>query len=628
MGRPTAPCRPEGNEKRVSSAAATWLIPPPTSALAARASDKLLGLGHPLVAAVLLRRGLVGEARSQYLNPELSRLEDPRSLRHLDAAVRVLDEAVRSGRKIVVYGDYDVDGTTATALVVTYLRNIGADVGYFIPSRLSGYGLSNESLETIMDEQKPELIVTVDCGTSSRAEVEYARRGGAAHRPGVEVIVTDHHEATPGKETVGIVVNPHCAGDTSANKGLAGVGVAYKLVAGHYGKGQPAGNLDLVAMGTIADVMPLFDVYDPLSGAKLVSAAENRILVRAGLDRLAHSARIGIQALLASAVRAAPCSHGVATCAVCAFAGTACRHGSPYCYAPSASDVGFQIGPRINAVGRVGLDPNLVVELFITRDGARARELATLLDNANKERKTNTDKYLAEAMAQVDLDDPVLVLQMDLFKGYAGLVAGRLANEFNRPAIVVDADGGGSARSIAGLPLLDVLQRDYSRLVTAAGHQMAMGISRLADPAALRAELRTYPWPAGLGVSELLIDAVCSISDIDLRLARALRRLEPTGNGNATPIFAISGVRVAAVKLMTAGKHARLTLTAAGGGSAVEALWFGGGPQAPAVGAIVDVAGRVVLSRGFRDNAETAELHVVAIRPTGELLPLTLGAGN
>jgi single-stranded-DNA-specific exonuclease len=601
-------------------ASTTWLIPAPSSALAARAADKLLGLGHPLVAAVLARRGLVGEARSRYLNPELSRLEDPHTLRHLDAAVRVLDEAVRGGRKIVVYGDYDVDGTSATALVVTYLRNIGADAGYFIPHRLSGYGLSRESLEAIISAQAPALIVTVDCGTSSRVEVDYARGRG------VEVIVTDHHQASPGKETVGIVVNPHGAGDTSPNKGLAGVGVAYKLVAGHYGKGQPAANLDLVALGTIADVMPLFDVLDPVSGATIVAAAENRILVRAGLDRLAHSSRVGIQALLASAVRPAPCPHGVSTCTVCAFAGVACRHGTPYCYAPTAADVGFQIGPRINAIGRVGLDPNLVVELFITRDADRARVLAAQLDAANQERKTKTDALLEEALGKVDLDDPVIVLQMELFKGYAGLVAGRLTSEFNRPSIVVDLDGGGSARSVAGVPLLDVLQRECSRLVTAAGHQMAMGISRLTDPEALRAQLRAYPWPAGLGVRDLVVDAVCELSDIDLRLARALRRLEPTGNGNPTPLFAVSGVRVAAAKLMTAGKHVRLTLTQPEGGSAVEALWFGGGPAAPAVGAIVDVAGRVVLARGFRDNAEVAELHVVSLRPTVERLPVTLGA--
>ena len=152
----------------------TWIIPEPASPIAARAAARTFGLGHPLVAQLLMRRGLVGEALALYLAPDLARLEDPAGMRNIDAAVKVLDEAIRSGRKITIYGDYDTDGTTSTALLLAYLRSVGADPSFFIPNREDGYGLTRQSLNKIFAEQHPELIITVDCGTSSRAEIDYA----------------------------------------------------------------------------------------------------------------------------------------------------------------------------------------------------------------------------------------------------------------------------------------------------------------------------------------------------------------------------------------------------------------------------------------------------------------------
>lgn len=592
-----------------------WDLPAPTSRLTAVATERTFALGHPLVAQVLLHRGLVGPDLAEFLRPDLSHLEDPNGLRHMDAALKVLDEAVRSGRKITVYGDYDVDGTTATALLVTYLRNIGADADYFIPMRAEGYGVTRDSLDRIFAGRKPELLITVDCGTSSRFEVEYALRHG------VNTLVTDHHAPTPGKETNGIIINPHIAGDGYLNKGLAGVGVAYKLVAAHYAKSQPIANLDLVAMGTIADVMPLIDWTDPETG-EVTHANENRLLVRAGLERLAHSKRIGLQALLATSLKPTPCQHGSPDCMVCG-AGRRCQHEVPYCYSPTAEDIAFQVGPRINAIGRMGLDPMMVVELFITKDESRAREIAGQLDAVNRERREVTNKLVDEALGLVDPDDPVIVLQMDLFKGVAGLVASKLTNEFNRPSIIIDSDGAGSARSVLGVKLLDVLQTQFSKLVTAAGHQGAMGISRVRDVKVLRDALRAYPWPVRERV--IAIDAVCEPADLDMRLLRALRRLEPTGQANPAPVFAMSGLTIAKRKLMSEGRHVRLTLTDAQGHTPIEAIWFGGGPKAPPEGAIVDVAGRPALSYGYRDNAESVEFHVSDLRLTDGKLAPTLG---
>lgn len=585
------------------SHAPTWLVPEPVSTDTARAVARANQVGHPLVAAVLLHRGLVGDGLSAYLRPDPTSLLEPSGLRNMAAAVRVLDEAIRTGKTIGIAGDYDTDGVTATALLASYLRAKGAPVVTHIPNRNEGYGLSRSTIDALVDEQGARLLITVDCGTSSRAEIDYARTKG------VEVIVTDHHVAVPGKEAAGIVVNPHCAGDTYENKGLAGVAVAYKLVSAHYGK-QPTANLDLVTLGTVADVMPL--------------SGENRVIVWQGLGVLSHTKRVGLDALLRLAVKPKPCPHGSRTCLICPDSMTcAAQHdGVPHCHAVSAEEVAFYIAPRINAVSRMEMDPNLVVELLTTTDAARGREIAALLDDANKSRRDLTNRLVDEAIAAVNPADPVIVLQMDLFKGVAGLVAGRLATTFGRPAIVLDQHGGGSARSIEGVDLLGIVQAEFATMATVAGHAMAMGVSHVTDPDALREGLRAYPWPAGVGVTDLAVDAVCDLADLDHPLVNALERLEPTGAGNRAPILAVGGVRVEAAKTSKDGRHAFLTVS--DGSVHRRAVWFGGGPLLPAVGALIDVAGRPARSIDFDRNVRI-EIFVSAIRPTTVQMALTLG---
>ena len=566
--------------------APVWNVPTPAPARVARAVARTHGLAHPLVAQILMRRGLVDDALAYYLRPDVATLIEPAGLRHMAEAVRVVDEAIRSGRKITVYGDYDVDGTTGASLLESYLRFRGADVSSFIPMRYEGYGLSKSSIERIAKEQKPELILTVDCGTSSRAEADLARSLG------MEVVVTDHHLPTPGKETTGIVVNPHIGSEGYENKALAGVAVGYKLVAAMHGS-HPLANLDLVALGTISDVMSL--------------TGENRVLVRAGLERLAHTRRPGLQALLRTVTAPTSCPHGT--------------DGS--CFPISAETVAFQVGPRINAIGRMGLDPMLVVELFTTQDEPRAAEIATMLDDANKERRLTTNKLVDEAMAAVDPALPAIVLQMDVFKGLAGLVAGRLASEFGRPTIIIDREGHGSARSVEGVDLLRTLQGSYGHLVTAAGHSMAMGISNVTDIDSLRTALEQHEWPDTAGLRSIHIDAVCELSDLDRDLLRSLKALEPTGAGNQAPLFAVSNVMVEEVRLMSEGRHAKLRL-AGPDGSRKTAIWFNHGGVTPAVGDRIDVAGKPV-ENTFRGETNI-ELQVTAVRPTGTPLPLTLTA--
>jgi len=273
----------------------------------------------------------------------------------------------------------------------------------------------------------------------------------------------------------------------------------------------------------------------------------------------------------------------------------------------------------------MGLDPALVVELLTTEDPARATEIANLLDATNKERREMTNRLVDEAMTKVDPDEPIILIQLDLFKGVAGLVASRLVDEFGRPAIVIDLEGSGSARSVVGVPLLDVLQNELSKFVSAAGHQMAMGISRVHDPDALRAALRAHAWPTGLG-RELHIDAVCNLADFDRGLLSALSRLEPTGAANPTPLFAVSGVTIIGRRFMGAdNRHVKFTLRD-GEGTIRQAIWFSGGPKAPAEGTVVDIAGRPVSNTHPGTGETSVEMHITAMRATTEILPATLGA--
>jgi single-stranded-DNA-specific exonuclease len=573
-----------------------WAMPPPVSAVAARAAARAYGVGHPIAAAVLLRRALTGGDLAQYLRPDPSRLLDPAGLRNLPAAVRVLDEAIRTGKVIGIAGDYDADGITATALLVSYLTAKGAKVVYHIPARTEGYGLSTETIDRLVGEHGASLLITVDCGTSSRAEVEYAERMGAT------VIVTDHHPAVPGKEAVGIVVNPHAGGDTYANKGLCGASVAYKLAAAHHGS-QVASNLDLVAMGAVADVMPL--------------TGENRIMVWQGLARMAHTRRPGLAALLRTSLRAASkCRHGVPVCAVCPDAAACARvhSGVPHCWTPTAEDVGFQIGPRLNAWGRMGNEPDLVVEMLVTADPVRGADLAAQVDAANLARREMTNRLTAEALEVVGPDDPIVVYQADMFKGVAGLVANHIATAVNRPVIVLDLNGGGSARTSGDIDLLTVLREHFSHLITVAGHHQAMGVQWCPDPDALRAAIRAHEWPPSVSEPVLAIDAVCALSDMDDNLVEALRWLEPTGHGNPPAALAILGVEVAKVSKSRDKRHAFLTLRPRGGGPEMRAAWFGHGDDAPAAGSIVDVAGRPDVNTNPYSGKRAVEIKVADVR--------------
>ena len=450
-------------------------------------------------------------------------------------AVYTVALAVRESRRILIWGDYDVDGVTGAALLVDFLRRHTPEVGYHIPHRIDdGYGLDAAAIRRHADAGV-SLIVTVDCGISSIAEIREARALG------IDVVITDHHEPPADLPPANAVLNPRRRGCPYPFKSLAGVGIAFKLaqtLARLIGPGAHPHDderllsyLDLVALGTVADIAPLL--------------GENRVLVHHGLDLLGASPRPGVRALLETArIEKRPLR---------------------------ASQIGFGIGPRINAAGRLDR-ADTAVELFLTDDLRHARQLADLLERLNLRRREIEAQIREEAVRLVEdtpgmLGDSTLVLaDPGWHPGVIGIVAAKIAERFARPALLISTGhepGKGSARSIAEIDLyarLDGCRRLFTSL---GGHSHAAGFSiREADIALLRRELNCDA--AGVGASarerRIDIDALVNFKDIGPGLSRELRRLAPFGQRNPEPTFATRDVRLAQPPRTVGNNHLRLTL--------------------------------------------------------------------
>ncbi len=474
-----------------------------------------LALPRPL-AALLVQRGYHSpEAAKRFLKPALGSLSDPYEMRDVDRAVAVIAAAVRSGQTILVHGDYDVDGQCGAALLTRTLKQAGAQVVSMVPHRIrDGYDFGPAGL-ALAEEHRAGVIVTVDCGTAAREVIARAKERG--HR----VVVTDHH--VPGAlPPADAVVNPHrpdCPSESA--KVLCGTGVAFKLaqaLAQELGLPEnfPYYLLDLVALATVADMVPL--------------AGENRTLVRYGLKMLRQSRWPGVRALLEAA----------------GLRGKEIR----------ASHVGFILGPRLNAVGRIG-DAMEGLKLLLSEDEERARQTAQKLEYANARRQRMDQEILYDAMheieRQIDLDRSyALVLARDGWHpGVIGIVASRIVERTGRPTILVALDGEegrGSGRSIPRFDLHGALLECAQFLERFGGHAMAAGLSirREALPSfreAFNQIARRSLEPEDL-VPTQRIDLVVALEELDLRLEQLLRRLEPCGLGNPAPVFAASGLRV------------------------------------------------------------------------------------
>jgi single-stranded-DNA-specific exonuclease len=499
---------------------------------AALALERELGIGHAL-SQILVRRGLAepGDARA-FLDAELTR--EPCPLPGIDTAVATIRRHIAAGQRITVHGDYDVDGVCATAIMIRALRALEADVDWYLPGRLEdGYGLGLGTVQRLA-ARGTQLIVTVDCAITAVEEVAHARAAG------LEVVVTDHHAPrADGRLPDCPIVHPGL-GDYPFD-GLCGTAVAHRI-AHALGAATAGEDLELVALATVADLVPLVD--------------ENRRLVREGLAAMAVTGRPGLRALLEIS-RADPS-------------------------ALDTSTVGFRLAPRINAAGRMRrADAGL--ELLLTDDRARAREIAAELDTVNLERRAVEQRILWEAEAQVaELGSrPAYVLAgADWHPGVVGIVASRIVERHHRPAVLIALDGEagtGSGRSIPGFDLLGALHAAAAGLERYGGHSAAAGLTiasaRVAEfRAAFEAHAAAVLTPDLLEPQER-VDAIVSGAELGLGLAEELERLEPCGMGNPAPRLLVPGARFADVRPMGEGKHARFSVSS--GGTRARAVAFG-----------------------------------------------------
>lgn len=525
-----------------------------------------MGLTHP-IAAILISRGIANPAIARaFLAPQLGDLHDPALLRDMPAAVERLSRAIRDRERIQIHGDYDVDGTTSTVILKIAIELAGGSASYRIPNRLTdGYGLQIAAIERAATEGV-SLIVSVDTGIRAGAAIRRATELG------IDVVVTDHHLPDAELPPALAVLNPNRLDCAYPEKNLCGVGVVFKLVQGLLAtlgwapeklRRILASFLKLVAIGTVADVVPL--------------TGENRLIVKHGLAGLHTIRNPGLRALLD----------------VAGFSGESI---------PSATQVAFRIAPRINAAGRMA-SADEVVEMFLTADPERARELAGKLHLLNTDRQgeeARITELVLEECARIAVDDTHAALVFCAEKwhrGVLGIVASRLVERFHRPVFVLSEEDGfaqGSGRSIAQFHLLAALESMPHLFVKFGGHSHAAGLTLAsAQVAPFRQSLNEY---AGARLSAddfqptLSIDASLRLTDLDDRLFHELQRLAPFGAGNTAPVFAVCGAEVAGPISFMKERHVRVPLRQGGRMVVLKGFHFAARAAELASGTRIDAA--------------------------------------
>ena len=510
---------------------------------AAASLARVLGVS-PILATLLINRGYADErAARTFLAPGYDQLHEPYLMLGMREAVARLKHAIENHEPVLIYGDYDVDGTTGTAVLLRALKLLGAQTGFHIPHRFTeGYGIQQPALERAAAEGY-KLVVSVDCGIRAHEPLYWARDHG------LDVIITDHHlpDENEGAPPAFAVLNPNQEGCEYPDKHLAGVGVAFKLVHAlfrEYGReAQVAAFMKVVAIGTVADV------------AKLVG--ENRTIVAIGLKDLARVANPGLKAL----IDVAGCGDGKGM---------------------TAYDLGFRLGPRINAAGRMDA-ASAVVELFDTRDSVEARRLAEHLDARNEERKTVQQQIIDLALAEVGdtTEAKVAVIQgSGWHRGVIGIAASKIAERLNRPCVVLSIDGDvahGSGRSIEAYHLLNGLTACADLFEKFGGHSHAAGITiRPEKIAEFRRRLNEHA-ASCLTAEDLehsvTIDMELPAESVTFQLARELQALEPFGAGNARPVFVTRNLRCLSEPQVLKDRHLKLRV-AGPQNRPLEAIWW------------------------------------------------------
>ena len=504
---------------------------------------RVLGVS-PILAALLITRGYADEHNARvFLSPTYDQLNEPYSMLGMKEAVARLQHAIANGERVLIYGDYDVDGTTGTAILLRALKLLGANVSFHIPHRFTeGYGIQQAALEKAFADGC-KLVVSVDCGIRAHEPLYWARKVG------LDVIITDHHlpDEKEGAPPAFAVLNPNQVGCAYPDKNLAGVGVAFKLVHAlfreHGREAQVPAFMKVVAIGTVADV------------AKLTG--ENRTIVAIGLKDLAQVANPGLKALIS----VAGCGDGKGM---------------------TAYDLGFRLGPRINAAGRMDA-ASAVVELFDTRDADVARRLANHLDARNEERKTVQQQIIDLAVEELKdaRDSYVAVIAGEGWhRGVIGIAASKIAERVNRPCVVLSVDGEmahGSGRSIEAYHLLNGLTACADLFEKFGGHSHAAGITiRPERIAELRRRLNEHAasclTPQDLEPS-VNIDLELPPEGVTFNLARELEALEPFGAGNARPVFMTKNLRCLSEPAIIKDRHLKMRL-AGPHNRPLEAVWW------------------------------------------------------
>lgn len=517
-----------------------------------------LECASPLLAQLLVNRGIdsATEAR-RFLLPDLGTLHDPFLLQGMEAAVDRLVRAIRHDERIAIYGDYDVDGLTACSVLFAFLRNLGVTPGVFIPHRYrDGYGLNHRALDELVNAGAA-VIVTVDCGITAIDEVARVRSRGA------DIVVTDHHPALPDIPAATAVVNPNQPDCTYPFKLLAGAGVAYKLaqaIADQLGTVEAseavADVVDLTALGTMADVVPLVD--------------ENRVLVSSGLARM----------------RRGPNRPGIASLA---------RVAGVTIESATAESLAFYLAPRLNAAGRLG-DARQAFDLLMSTSDTEAAALAESLDELNRERQGQTETWLEAARAELASRPPqgVVIVSGDYPLGIAGIIAARLVEDYQLPAIVlgqVDGQLKGSARAPEPFDVATGLHAAAPLLGRFGGHARAAGLSlQLEHLEALRDALAAHFAPLipdGERKPPLIIDARVRPESINFATAEAMEVLDPCGEGNPGSVLLWDAAEVVGHRIVGKG---HLSMSLRGAGKVFSSITFRPKLPPPPVGSRIDVA--------------------------------------
>lgn len=502
----------------------------------------------PLTAKILYNRGLTEkEEINAFLDRDAMPLHDPFLLKDMDKAVARIDEAITNKQHVCIYGDYDVDGVTSTVMLYLYLCSLGVECEYFIPERISeGYGLSLPVIEKM--KGRVDLIITVDTGVTAVAEADYAKSIG------IDMVITDHHSCRETLPNAVAVVNPHREDSEYPFRNLAGVGVVFKLMCALEGNTERILDLysDIIAVGTVADVMPII--------------GENRRITGVGLKKLAETENLGLLALMRRA--------GIV------------KYGKRVKKITSAT-VGYVLAPRINAAGRIAC-ASRAVELLLTKDEAQADKIAEELCEINKLRQATEQKIYEQAVEMIEAsggDDRFLVLAYDGWhQGVIGVVASKIAERYSRPCILFSLDGDtakGSGRSIKGFSLMDALSSCGDLLLEYGGHELAAGLSiERSKIDEFRKKINEYASPL-LGESDsavpIEVECVAGFSDLTEKGIDEILRLEPFGLSNPQPVLVLRDVSIHDIVPLSQGKHVRFRATGTENGKnhSLNAVCFG-----------------------------------------------------